>query len=158
MASRLHRLRRRRVGSSGGSNAGGSSWSTTLSGTASDSSASSHGFRSRVSVRPRLGRSSFGTSTTDYTSSSEQSCAGDTVIYLGGGASETESPLGPRGLADGSVVHSADEWKKYASSGEEGTFQRGTDVIKTCLGRFTSQSEGGVSFNYDIYPLRYCKF
>lgn len=143
LASRLHRLRRRRVGSSGGSSAGGSSWTATVGGTTSDSSASSRGFRSRLSVRPRLGRSSFGTSTTDYTSSSEQSCAGDTVIYLGGGASETGSSLGPRGLADGSVVHSADEWKKYASSSEEGTLQRSVAAEKTCLGRSISRSEGG---------------
>ncbi|VDK20444.1 unnamed protein product [Taenia asiatica] len=143
LASRLHRLRRRRVGSSAGSSAGGSSWTATVGGTTSDSSTSSRGFRSRLSVRPRLGRSSFGTSTTDYTSSSEQSCAGDTVIYLGGGASETESSLGPRGLADGSVVHSADEWKKYASSGEEGTPQGSTAAEKTSLGRSMSHSEGG---------------
>ncbi|VDM31662.1 unnamed protein product [Hydatigera taeniaeformis] len=142
LASRLHRLRRRRVGSSGGSSAGGSSWTTTVGGTTSDSSTSSRGLRSRLSVRPRLGRSSFGTSTTDYTSSSEQSCAGDTVIYLGGGASETGSSLGPRGLADGSVVHSVDELKKYASSGEEGTLQRSLAAGKTCLGRSASHSEG----------------
>ncbi|KAL5112466.1 Kinesin-like protein KIF26A [Taenia crassiceps] len=143
LASRLHRLRRRRVGSSGGSSAGGSSWTTTVGGTTSDSSTSSRGFRSRLSVRPRLGRSSFGTSTTDYTSSSEQSCAGDTVIYLGGGAREIGGSLGPRGLADGSVVHSADEWKKYASSGEEGTLQRSVAAEKSCFGRSVSHSEGG---------------
>lgn len=143
LASKLHRLRRRRVGSSGGSSAGASSWNTSIGGTTSDSSTSSRGFRSRLSSRPRLGRSSFGASTTDYTSSSEQSCAGDTVIYLGGGASETEGSLGPRGLADGSVVHSADEWKKYASSGEEGTLQRSSSAGKTRLGRSLSQSETG---------------
>ncbi|VDD80792.1 unnamed protein product [Mesocestoides corti] len=144
LASRLHRLRRRRVGSSGGSNVGGSSSTTVVGSTTSDSSASGRSIRSRMSMRPRLGRSSFGTSTTDYTSSSEQSCAGDTVIYLGvGGASETESPLEPRGLADGGVVHSADEWKMYASSGEEGTFERSAVSGKTRIGRSLSQSDGG---------------
>lgn len=130
------------MGSSGGSSAGGSNWNTSIGGTASDSSTSSRGFRSRLSARPRLGRSSFGASTTDYTSSSEQSCAGDTVIYLGG-ASETEGSLGPRGLADGSVVHSADEWKRYASSGEEGTLQRSSPAEKTRIGRSLSHSESG---------------
>nr|CDS30158.1 kinesin protein kif26a [Hymenolepis microstoma] len=142
LASKLHRLRRRRVGSSGGSSTGGSNWNTSIGGTTSDSSTSSRGFRSRLSARPRLGRSSFGASTTDYTSSSEQSCAGDTVIYLGG-ASETESSLGPRGLADGSVVHSADEWKNYANSSEEGTLQRPFSAGKTRIGRSLSQSENG---------------
>uniref|UniRef100_A0A0X3PP71 Kinesin motor domain-containing protein n=2 Tax=Schistocephalus solidus TaxID=70667 RepID=A0A0X3PP71_SCHSO len=133
IASRLNRLKRRRVGNSTISH-GSAPATSSLSGTTSDdtsSSVDSPGMRKLSISRfrgPRLGRSSFGyrsgASDAEYTSSSEQSC--DTVIYLGSGqerglgigaSSDSGSDryqLGQRGLADGSVgrraLHSADEY------------------------------------------------
>lgn len=147
----MHRLRRRRIGSSGGGGSSTSGSVLTLSGTASDSSAASgRSLRRLGSARPRLGRSSFATSTTDYTSSSEQSCGGDTVIYVGTSEAEDslEGSLGPRGLADGGVIHSADEWKRYSSEEElnSGTLKNSASLGRgRRLARSLSQSDSAVN-------------
>ncbi|KAL7062798.1 hypothetical protein AAHC03_01181 [Spirometra sp. Aus1] len=170
IASRLNRLRRRRVGNSTpshGSAPGGSS----LSGTTSDdtsSSVDSHGMRKISSSRfrgPRLGRSSFsyrsGASDAEYTSSSEQSC--DTVIYLGsrqerglgiGASSDSGSDryqLGPRGPADGSVgrraLHSADEYDAQTVGGHREDSEEGEEHCPTLESKDRTRNSKSVSFS-----------
>nr|VZI28107.1 unnamed protein product [Spirometra erinaceieuropaei] len=170
IASRLNRLRRRRVGNSTpshGSAPGGSS----LSGTTSDdtsSSVDSHGMRKISSSRfrgPRLGRSSFsyrsGASDAEYTSSSEQSC--DTVIYLGsrqerglgiGASSDSGSDryqLGPRGPADGSVgrraLHSADEYDAQTVGGHREDSEEGEEHCPTLESKGRTRNSKSVSFS-----------
>ncbi|CAL8071004.1 unnamed protein product [Calicophoron daubneyi] len=142
IASKLSRLRRRRVGSTaagamaidayrGSSNDSNCVEDTASSSVESTSDRSQRRF-GRLRYRgPRLGRSSYARSTgsfnseLDYTSSSEHSC--DTVIYMGKkslfsgfgpnasfGNNRSLSKLGPRGTADGSVGDANDYFGQCA--------------------------------------------